>query len=579
MSIQPPQELHKGVRKVQLFKKVWTKVNKNVIFGGLVMISWVSTWDANINATVTPTVTSLLQANNIASILSTVMHILQVCLIPLYSKVSDFTGRAETYTFALVLYMVSFVVMATTNNYDTLVGGRVVYGVGKSGCSILAPILIGDMTSVITRGLMQALYNIPALFGILVAPKVGGVLLDNGLWRWAYGITPILLLATGTPLICSLWHVEFKVRRILKSEQLSEKTTQEKKSFCQQVLWVITEIDLIGTILLVAGLCLILLPCVLANTRWGGWGSAITIGTLVSGLVSWILFALWEWKGAIKPLIPVIHWESRTPIWGTLATITLHMIGTANWQYFLTYLQVSRKASPEKATYLERGYSVLYIIIQPLVGYLMKRTRVWRPFIWVGTALLLIGVGLMIPARLPTSSDAFVVISQAIAGLGSGMLDVPLLVAVQSSVPHNDLSIVTALQQMGGSLGSAIGSTLAGAIWNAMLPGQIEKYVPGEYDYKKIVQSIEYAINLPDEQYNAVVVAYGEVQRVISIIAVCVASLTFFFSLPMRSFGLDESEEDRIKANAGSTTATKNHEGDSTKYDLTSLEASHKSNI
>ncbi|KAF7721714.1 hypothetical protein EC973_004276 [Apophysomyces ossiformis] len=547
----------------------------------LVMISWVSTWEANINLTITPTVTSVLEANNIASILSTVLHILQVCLIPMYSKVSDITGRAEVYTFALVLYIISFVIMANAQNYDTLVGGRVIYGIGKSGCSIIAPILIGDMTNVINRGLMQALYNIPALFGMFVAPIVAGALLAKGQWRWAYGINSILLFVTSAPLIFSLWNVDFKARRLMKSEAEQEETPQQeaKEPFYKKVIWVLNEVDMIGSIFLIAGLCLILLPCVLANTRWGGWGSPITIGTLVAGLISWILFALWEWKGALKPIIPATKWESRTPLWGVLATTTVHMIATTNWQYFLTYLQVSRKVSPTKATYLERGYSVVFVLIQTVVGYLMKRQRVWRPFVWVGTSLLLLGVGLMIPARVPTSSDAFVVISQAIAGLGSGMLDVPLMVAVQSSVPHNDLSIVTALYQMGGSLGSAIGSTMAGAIWNAMLPSLIKKYVPGEYDYEKIVRNIKYAISLPDEQYQGVVTAYGEVQRVLSIIAVCVASLTFFFSIPMRSFGLDESEEDRIKANAGSSTPTTKDEGDSTKYGLTTLDSTTKSKV
>ncbi|KAF7721716.1 hypothetical protein EC973_004278 [Apophysomyces ossiformis] len=532
----------------------------------LVMISWVSTWENNVNLTITPTVTSVLQANNIASILNTVLFMLQVCLIPMFSKISDLTGRAEVYTLSLMLYIVSFIIMATAPNYDNLIGGKVIYAVGKSGCAIVAPILIGDMTDIINRGLMQALYNIPSIFGMLLAPLAAGALIAQGQWRWAYGINSILLFATAIPLIFSLWNVDFKARRLLKSEAEQEKGHEEeekdnKKSFYKKVVWILNEVDMIGSIFLIAGLCLILLPCVLANTRWGGWGSPITIGTLVAGLVSVILFALWEWKGAHKPVIPATKWESSTPLWASLATLTIRLISASNWQYLLTYLQVSRKASPAKATYLERGFSSFFVVTELIIGFLMKRYRVWRPFVWSGTAFLILGVGLMIPARLPTSSDAFVVISQSIAGIGVGMLDVPLLVAAQSSVPHNDLSIVTALYQMGGSLGSAIGSTMAGAVWNAMLLGHMEKYVPGDYNYEKIVRDIDYAINLPVEQYNGVVTAYGEVQRVLSIISVCVASLTFFFSLPIRSFGLDESEEDRIKANAGRSTYTTKEEG------------------
>lgn len=50
-----------------------------------------------------------------------------------------------------------------------------------------------------------------------------------------------------------------------------------------------------------------------------------------------------------------------------------------------------------------------------------------------------LGVGLLIPARLPTSSDALIVISETVAGFGAGMIYVPLTVAIQSAVPHQGL--------------------------------------------------------------------------------------------------------------------------------------------
>lgn len=75
---------------------------------------------------------------------------------------------------------------------------------------------------------------------------------------------------------------------------------------------------------------------------------------------------------------------------------------------------------------LDRGYNVAYTIAMVVSGYTMKRTRKWRPLVWVGISLMILGIGLMIPARLPHSSNAFVVISQTIAGFGSGMLDIPI---------------------------------------------------------------------------------------------------------------------------------------------------------
>lgn len=100
---------------------------------------------------------------------------------------------------------------------------------------------------------------------------------------------------------------------------------------------------------------------------------------------------------------------------------------------------MTRRISPGKATLLGRGYYVAHIVLQLAVGWLMMKTKTWRPYLWIGVALMTLGVGLLIPARLPTSSDALIVISETVAGFGAGMIYVPLTVAIQSAVPHQGL--------------------------------------------------------------------------------------------------------------------------------------------
>lgn len=77
---------------------------------------------------------------------------------------------------------------------------------------------------------------------------------------------------------------------------------------------------------------------------------------------------------------------------------------------------------------------------------------------------------------------------------------------------------------------------MAGTIWKNMILGQ---HVPGEYGYVKIFSGMPYAIYLLTEQYNDVVEAYGYIQKIISIIAICIAVLTCCFTIPMKSFGLE----------------------------------------
>ncbi|KAI8646114.1 major facilitator superfamily domain-containing protein [Parasitella parasitica] len=552
-----------GVKIVELYKFVWNKWDKWIIFSALILLSWAINWETNLNFALSVNVTSLFETNNLISLLPTVLYILQTALLPIYSKLSDMYGRAQCYTVALAFYIISYIIMATANNYETLVGGQVVYAFGYSGASILGPITIADLTSVVDRGLLQGLYNVPSLINIFLAPKAGQAVFDAGQWRWGYGMIPIIIFVTSFPLVFSLWKLNFQVNRagLLKEYRDEQKKIREEENLTlwQKCVWFIVEIDIIGSLLLVAGLCLVLLPLVLALPSWGGWTSATTLATLCSGVVAWGLFGLWEWKFAKKPVIPLASWDTRTPLYGVCALSTVTIISATNWQFFLTYLMVSRRINSEKAILLERGYNVAYIVCEVIVGYLMKRFRVWKPFVWAGVSLIILGVGLMIPARLPTSSDAFVVISQTIVGIGSGFLYTPMLVAIQSSLPHKDMAIATAMMQVGGSIAASIGSTMAGTIWNNMLPGEIAKNVPGEYDYAQIVGSAIYASQLPEPQWEGVVTAYGHIQMVLSIISMCIAVLTFCFTIPMKTFGLENYNEDEQQEKDQVTLAESNN--------------------
>ncbi|KAI8343412.1 major facilitator superfamily-domain-containing protein [Chlamydoabsidia padenii] len=537
-----------GVQRVRLFTKVWTKRDKIIIFIGLLLLSWAVNWESNLGMTVSLNAMSDLNSNNVISILSTVNFIINCVCFPFYSKISDMTGRANAYTAAMILYIIAVIIMASAPTYGAFVGGQTVYSFGYSGILILGPIVIGDLTNVVDRGLMQALYNVPSLINLFVTPLVGDAL-GLSRWRWGYGMNVILLAVCSTPLIATLWHLQYRVDHsnvYLEYKQQKKATTAliKKKTWAEKISWFIAEVDIIGSLLLVGGLCMILLPLVLSTTMWGGWQSSRTIGCLVAGIVSWLLFSVYEWKFATKPVLPIMKWQTRTPLLGILVLSIVTLISSTNWLYFPTYLMVSRKISSGEATLLDRGYNVAYTIAMVISGYTMKRTRKWRPLVWVGISLMILGIGLMIPARLPHSSNAFVVISQTIAGLGSGMLDIPIMVAIQSSVPHEDLALVTGLIQVGGSIAGSIGSTLSGALWNGMLPGLMAKNIPGEYDYAKIVANIPYAISLPLDQYNGVVDSFGEVQRILSIIAVSLAGLAFVFTLPMKSFGLGEYKKD-----------------------------------
>ncbi|OAD06662.1 hypothetical protein MUCCIDRAFT_107245 [Mucor lusitanicus CBS 277.49] len=568
----------RGIRIAQASKLVSTHLDRIILFIGLLLMSWVISWEKNITNTITSTVSSLFQANNISGILGTVLSILQTALQPMYSKLSDMTGRATAYTFSVGMFILSFVIMACATNYNMLIGGQVIYSFGYSGVYILGPILIGDSVGLVNRTLILAVYNFPIIINLFAGGLAAQTFINSGQWRWGYGKYTRYYITHRihdiVPLLTVLWNLQYRAKKSgllrkgsTKYRKAAARLDQENKtSFYDTLTWFISEIDLVGSLMLVAGLFLVLLPLILA-TSWGGWRSSTVIGCLVSGGVTWLLFGFWEWKMAVKPIIPLTHWKSKNPIWGTL---TLFMIWTINnmmdLQYFLSYLQVTRRVSPLIASYLERGENCANVVLPILIGYFIRRTQRWRPFVWVGACLAVVGPGLMIPARRMGSPDVFIVMAQIIFGASSAFLNYPVLVGIQGSVPRKDVAIVTALFEVGVSVAGSIGSTIAGAVWNSVLPRLIQKYVPGDYNALTITKSIPKILALPKEQYNGVAQAYDEAMHILGIIAVCMGALAFICSTQLKGYILEnrvpEEEESAGVENRDIDTTAVDHEDD-----------------
>ena len=76
------------------------------------------------------------------------------------------------------------------------------------------------------------------------------------------------------------------------------------------------------------------------------------------------------------------------------------------------------------------------------------------------------GVGLMIHSRDLNASDAEVVWTQILQGLGGGLASVASSVVAQAAVPHVDMAITTAMvllrTEISGAVGSALGECQLG---------------------------------------------------------------------------------------------------------------------
>lgn len=334
-------------------------------------------------------------------------------------------------------------------------------------------------------------------------------------------------------ILIPLWHLHRKNKKL--------QVAPPRRSLA----WFLHEFDTIGALLLTAALSLVLFPLILARSLEGNWNNPAIIGCLCAGAVTLVFLTVWEAKYTNRPFMPMRIWTQRTCFGGLMGNLITTIQASINWMYFTLYLVVSRNIDFAGAQLLERGYQLAYLLFALLTGILMKKYNTSRPFVWIGILLCCIGTGLMIPARLPTSSDFFVVISQTIVGIGGGMSSNAALVSVTGVVHRRDYAVVIGANQLLGSFGAAIAAATAGSIWTQLLPKRLAEHVTGEYDEFQIMNDVYYVQALPEPTRSQVVAAYGDSQLVLSIISCSMVVLAGLCTLMMEHVDLTLTQEEQ----------------------------------
>ncbi|KAF9944905.1 hypothetical protein BGZ70_004230 [Mortierella alpina] len=524
-----------------LDRSLWTKREYLIICAAVLFQALAYSFESNMYYSALSYVTAYLISTSIGSILPTILQILRAALVPFFIKFSDVCGRAESISIAMSLYLIGITIQGAAKSFVQVAVGQIFYGMGSTGVLVLTQVLIADTTRLIDRGVMFALWDLPSIASVfavqaltdpLTLPKPGE---PEDKWRRAFMVMGIVSIVGAAVLLVPLWRLQRKALR--------DRTRRFER---RSVQWLLREFDVIGALLLALGMSLTLLPMILANSYEGNWRNGTIIAMICSGIAAILLLGIWEAKFTDRPIMSMKIWGNRTAFGALVIGLVFAIMSSVNYQYLALYLVVSRDVSYGDAYLLERGYPVVWTICQLITAFLMKRFNACRPFVWIGIAIHVLGVGLMIPARLPTASDAFVVISQAIAGGGAGIANVASTVAVTGIVDKKDVATVIGAQQVLSSIGYATGGALAGGVWTQYLPKRLEKHIKAPYDqHLALNDPLKYIPSLDPVTKGQLVDAYADSQMLMSIITCCLAVIAFACAMMMEHVDLLQDQPDR----------------------------------
>lgn len=202
---------------------------------------------------------------------------------------------------------------------------------------------------------------------------------------------------------------------------------------------------------------------------------------------------------------------------------------------------------------MQNVYSFCSVVVGFTLGFLVRYVRRLKPFIVAGTLLFLLAFGLLYRYRGGSSINDFagIVAAEVVLGIAGGLFSYPTQALVQSAVQHERTAVITALYLSLYSVGSALGNTIAGAIWTNTLPGRLlSDLTAANIPNAATVAATVYAnplgwivtnpMGTPARE--AVNSAYREVQRYLTTAGLCLSVLLIIASLCLRNPRLGDTQ-------------------------------------
>jgi EmrB/QacA subfamily drug resistance transporter len=360
-------------------------------------------------------------------------------LLLLGGRVGDILGRKRTFLIALIAFAAASALGGAAPSFSVLVVARTLQGAAGA---MLAPAALGTLVTTFKnpkdRGKAFGVFGTVAVAGGAVGLILGGILTQYLSWRW-----------------CMYVNVAFAVAAIVGALVFMTEAKSPNPP----------RIDLRGTVLAALGLFGVVFGFAEAETY--GWVSAVTIMSLVVGVALLAVFVRVEQRVA-QPLLPlrVVADRSRGMAFAAVGIAGVAMFGLF---LFLTYyLQLVKHFSPVTSG-LAFLPMIACIMISSNTSNIVTLPRFGpRTVITTGMVTGFVGLAYLSRINVHSSYVGGVLPALVLMGLAMGMVMAPSMNTATAGVQPQDSGVAAALvstmQQVGGSIGTAVMSTIAASV-------------------------------------------------------------------------------------------------------------------
>ena len=361
-------------------------------------------------------------------------------------RAADLVGRKRLFMAGIALFSLASLLNGLAQSPTMLIVGRGLQGLGAA---LVSPAALSIITTTFTetreRTRALGVWSAIAAGGGAVGLLLGGVLTDLASWPWIFIVNvPVGVL---TMIATLRWVPESR-------PELAHRT-----------------FDLAGAASVTAGL--VVLVFAIVKSQAYGWGSARTIGLLAAGALILAVFVAIE-RRSPAPLMRLSIFRIRTL---AVADVVLLLVASGMFGMFFfasLYVQEILGYSPLRAGLAFLPVTAGIVIGAGVAQQLIRRLGVRNVAV---AGVVIAAAGLAVLTQLPVHGSY---LGNLMSGLfpmsiGMGLTFVPITLLGTGAVTGEDAGLASGLfntaQQVGGSLGLAILSTLAASQTSSLLSG------------------------------------------------------------------------------------------------------------
>lgn len=472
--------------------------------------------------------------------------------VPIWGKLSDMLDRKMLMQVSLAIFVSATAFAGFAQTIDMLIGARVFQGIGIGGTMTLSQIVMADVISPRERGKYMGIFGAVMAFATVGGPLLGGWITDAFSWRYNFYIPlPIAIVA----------FIMLQTRLHLPE--------QERRPF---------RLDVWGLVLLSGGISLFLIWVTMGGNAAGAmfpWRSVETLWMTSTSALLLIAFVFVELR-TDDPLLDLRLFKNRTFTLSVIGSIAVGLAMFGSTVYLSQFMIMARGASPTMAGIMTIPIMVGSMISGNVVGIIITRTGVWKPYVIACSVMLVAGLGLMSMVRADTNYWFMAALMFLMgAGMGGTMQNFVLLTqnAVHPRIMGVASSAVAFFRSMGGTVGIAwLGGVLANLAPSLIadrqqdLMGAIAKLPAGERASIMEMQSsgeLPAPSMLPDSVATIIEHAYGEAIAHLFLYAAPIAVLGLLAAIfiPNSSLSTHTRHEELARAAADSEDKVTDHSG------------------